>query len=76
MIENLEPKPIVVEQAAAASYTLPAAHYTLSYLTGRWGGEWTLNSETIRQGARVLESRPWKLRGTRTIRGLRSAREK
>ena len=57
VIENHEPKPIVIEQAAAAAYTLPAAHYTLSYLTGRWGGEWTLNSETIRQGARVLESR-------------------
>jgi alpha-galactosidase len=56
-IENGEPKPIMIEQAAAAAFALPAAHYTLNYLTGRWAGEWTLNSETIQAGARVLESR-------------------
>jgi len=56
-IVNNEPKPILIEQAAAAAYSLPPAHYTLNYLTGRWGGEWTLNRETIRQGQRVLESR-------------------
>jgi alpha-galactosidase len=56
-IENNEPKPIMVEQAAAAAFALPPAHYTLNYLTGRWAGEWTLNRETIQGGARVLESR-------------------
>jgi alpha-galactosidase len=56
-IENSEPKPILLEQAAAAAFALPPAHYTLNYLTGRWAGEWTLNSETIHAGARVLESR-------------------
>jgi alpha-galactosidase len=56
-IENQEPKPIVIEQAAAAAYALPGGHYRLSYLTGRWGGEWTRNEETIHAGARVLESR-------------------
>jgi alpha-galactosidase len=56
-IENREPQPIVIEQAAAAAFALPPAHYTLNYLSGRWGGEWTLNQETIRQGQRVLESR-------------------
>ena len=56
-IENSEPKPIMIEQAAAAAFALPAARYTLNYLTGRWAGEWTLNSETIQAGARVLESR-------------------
>jgi alpha-galactosidase len=56
-IENSEPKPIMIEQAAAAAYSLPPAHYTLEYLSGRWAGEWTLNSETIHQGQRVLESR-------------------
>jgi alpha-galactosidase len=56
-IENGEPKPIMIEQAAAAAFALPPAHYTLNYLTGRWAGEWTLNSETIQGGARVLESR-------------------
>ena len=29
-IENHEPKPIMIEQAAAAAFSLPAAHYTLS----------------------------------------------
>jgi len=56
-IENHEPKPIVIEQAAAAAFALPPAHYTLNYLSGRWAGEWTLNQETIHQGQRVLESR-------------------
>jgi len=56
-IENGEAKPILLEQAAAAAFALPPAHYTLSYLSGRWGGEWTLNQETIHQGQRVLESR-------------------
>ena len=56
-IENGEPKPFVIEQAAAAAFALPPAHYTLNYLSGRWAGEWTLNQETIHQGQRVLESR-------------------
>ena len=57
IIENKEKQPIVVEQAAAAQWTLPPARYTLSYLTGRWAGEWTLNQEPIGGGARVIESR-------------------
>jgi alpha-galactosidase len=56
-IENREKQPVVVEQAAAAQWTLPPGRYTLSYLTGRWGGEWTLNQEPIHGGERVLESR-------------------
>ena len=56
-IENREKQPIVVEQAAAAQWTLPPDRYTLSYLTGRWAGEWTLNQEPIHPGARVIESR-------------------
>src|SRR5580698_347475 len=56
-IENHEPKPIMIEQAAAAAFALPPAHYTLNYLSGRWAGEWTLNQETIHAGERVLESR-------------------
>jgi len=56
-IENREPQPVTVEQAAAAAWALPPAHYTLSYLTGRWAGEWTLNQEAIHGGARVIESR-------------------
>jgi alpha-galactosidase len=56
-IENREKQPIVIEQAAAAQWTLPPDRYTLSYLTGRWAGEWTLNQEPIHAGARVIESR-------------------
>ena len=56
-IENKEPQPITIEQAAAAAWALPAAHYTLNYLTGRWAGEWTLTQETLHPGARVIESR-------------------
>ena len=56
-IENHEAAPVMVEQAASAALALPPAHYTLSYLSGRWAGEWTLNQEAIHQGQRVLESR-------------------
>jgi alpha-galactosidase len=56
-IENKEKQSVVIEQAAAAQWTLPPARYTLSYLTGRWAGEWTLNQEPIHGGERVIESR-------------------
>jgi alpha-galactosidase len=56
-IENRGTDPAIIEQAAAASWALPAAKYTLNYLTGRWAGEWTLNQEPVLAGARVIESR-------------------
>jgi len=56
-IENRGTDPVMVEQAAAASWALPAGQYTLNYLTGRWAGEWTLNQEPVLAGARVIESR-------------------
>jgi alpha-galactosidase len=56
-IVNQGAEPVTVEQAAAAAWALPPAHYTLNYLTGRWAGEWTLNQETVRPGERVIESR-------------------
>jgi alpha-galactosidase len=56
-IENRGNEPVTVEQAAAAAWALPPAHYTLNYLTGRWGGEWNLTQEPILPGARVIESR-------------------
>ncbi|HKV25338.1 MAG TPA: alpha-galactosidase [Candidatus Acidoferrum sp.] len=56
-IQNREKQPVVIEQAAAAQWTLPPSRYTLSYLTGRWAGEWTLNQEPIQSGSRVIESR-------------------
>src|ERR1700730_9657933 len=56
-VENREKQPVMIEQAAAAQWTLPAARYILNYRTGRWAGEWTLNQEPIQGGARVIESR-------------------
>jgi alpha-galactosidase len=56
-IENRDTTALTVERAAAAAWSLPAGHYTLNYLTGRWAGEWTLNQEPIHGGARVIESR-------------------
>jgi len=56
-IENREGESFTIEQAAAAAWSLPTAHYTLNYLTGRWAGEWTLNQEPVRHGARIFESR-------------------
>src|SRR5580704_4988100 len=57
VIENRDKAAVIVEQAAAAQWTLPPSRYTLSYLTGRWGAEWTLNQEPIQGGSRVIESR-------------------
>ena len=56
-IENREKQPVMIEQAAFAQWTLPPARYTMSYLIGRWAGEWTLNQELIQGGERVIESR-------------------
>jgi len=56
-IENRDTEPVTIEQAAAAAWALPPAHYTLNYLTGRWAGEWTLTQEPVYPGARVIESR-------------------
>ncbi len=56
-IENRSKEPVTIEQAAAAAWALPSAHYTLNYLTGRWAGEWNLTQEPIHPGARVIESR-------------------
>ena len=56
-IENRGTDAVTLEQAAAAAWALPSGKYTLNYLTGRWAGEWTLNQEQVRHGARVIESR-------------------
>ena len=55
-IENREKQPVVIEQAAFAQWRLPPARYTMSYLTGRWAGEWTLNQELLctRYGRHVM----------------------
>ncbi len=57
-IENRTKQPLTITQAAAASWTLPPNdHYQLSYLTGRWAGETSLQQESIHPGETVLESR-------------------
>jgi alpha-galactosidase len=57
-IENGTKSSLEVEQAASGTWTLPAAgNYSLYYLTGRWAGEWQIQHEALRAGARVLESR-------------------
>jgi alpha-galactosidase len=57
-ITNRTNQPIMVDQAAAATWNLPRGDdYTLRYLTGRWAAEWQLQQQKVRPGATVLESR-------------------
>lgn len=56
-IRNGEAQAVTLEQAGAATWALPPAHYTLNYLTGRWVGEWNLTQEALHPGTRVIESR-------------------
>lgn len=57
-IVNKTKEPILIEQAAAATWSLPdSTDYWLYYLTGRWAGENNVQHEAIRPGARVIESR-------------------
>ncbi|MGA7157497.1 MAG: alpha-galactosidase [Acidobacteriaceae bacterium] len=57
-IHNGTDAPVMIEQAAAATWNLPrGTDYTLSYLTGRWAGEWNLQQQLIRPGETVLESK-------------------
>jgi alpha-galactosidase len=57
-IGNKTTGPLVIEQAAAGTWTLPrGADYSLYSLTGRWAGENQLQHEPIHTGQRVLESR-------------------
>ena len=57
-IENRTSEEVTVESAQSASWTLPGdGSYRLHYLTGRWAGEWQLQTETLQIGKRVIESR-------------------
>ena len=57
-VENVGKQPVHIEQAASATWNLPAGRdYQLSSLTGQWGGEWQLHTATLQPGAQVLESR-------------------
>jgi len=58
VVENRTRSWIQVDQMAAAALSLPFAEdYQLTYLTGRWAAEWTLQTRAITPGATVLESR-------------------
>ena len=57
-IENRTSEAVTLESAQSASWTLPPdGSYRLHYLTGRWAGEWQLQSERLQVGKRVIESR-------------------
>ena len=58
VIINRTQAPLIIEQAAAATWTLPrGSGYMLHFLTGRWAAEWQLQTRPVSQGATVLESR-------------------
>ncbi|PWT81614.1 MAG: alpha-galactosidase, partial [Acidobacteria bacterium] len=58
VIENRTSDIVTLESAQSAAWTLPpGGAYRLHYLTGRWAGEWQLQSETLQIGKRVIESR-------------------
>ena len=58
MVENAGKQPVRVEQAASATWNLPAAtEYQLSWLTGQWGAEYQLHTAPLGNGSQVLESR-------------------
>ena len=58
VVENRTPGWIQVDQMAAASICLPYGDdYRMSYLTGRWAGEFALQVRPIVPGSIVIESR-------------------
>jgi alpha-galactosidase len=57
-IENHTGKDLVIQQAAAATWNLPAGNgYVLHSLSGRWAAEWQLDHRPVLPGQTVLESR-------------------
>lgn len=57
-IENGSGKPLTIDSAASATWSLPpASDYSLRYLTGTWAGEWHMQTRPVTPGATVLESR-------------------
>lgn len=57
-ITNRSSTPVIVEQASAATWFLPRSdHYTLRFLSGRWGAENNINERPVQAGKTVLESR-------------------
>ena len=57
-IENTGKQLFIIEQAASATFTLPAqTDYTLSSLTGQWAAEFQLHTEPLNPGSQMIESR-------------------
>ena len=57
-IENHTSDAVTLESVQSAAWTLPPDRdYRLHYLTGRWAGEWQLQSEKLQIGKRIIESR-------------------
>jgi alpha-galactosidase len=57
-IENHTGKPLSVQQAAAATWNLPAGKdYVLNSLSGRWAAEWQLDRRPVLPSQTILESR-------------------
>jgi alpha-galactosidase len=58
VVENRTSGWLHVDQLAAANLNLPYGDdYQLSYLTGRWAGEFALQTRPVGPGATVIESR-------------------
>src|SRR5271155_1725662 len=58
VITNKTKEAVLIEQAAAAAWSLPqGTDYWLYYLTGRWAGEMNVQHEAVRPGTRLIESR-------------------
>jgi alpha-galactosidase len=58
VISNRTKAPLTLESAQSGAWTLPRGEgYRLTYLSGRWAGEWQINQEPIHPGVKVIESR-------------------
>jgi alpha-galactosidase len=58
VIENRTKARVMVEQAESATWNLPpSSNYTLTYLAGRWGGEFQTQQQRVQPGTMVIESR-------------------
>jgi alpha-galactosidase len=59
-IENQTKEDVTLENAASATWSLPNLqnrNYRAHWLTGRWAGEWQLQSAPLDVGSQVIESR-------------------
>jgi alpha-galactosidase len=59
-IENQTKEDVVLEDAASATWSLPNLenrNYRAHWITGRWAGEWQLQSASLDVGSQVIESR-------------------